>query len=416
MTPATVPGVRRALAAIGVLGLIIASCATPERAAPDTRSAKSVAYDVQVDATTPAFNLATVTYFPNALTAHPGDRIRFTAIDRGEPHTVTLGSIADDAVATYEKLPKDAPPPDPLPTALLRLPAPFAGQLPSTMDLRRSAWQPCFLASGDPPTKDACTKEQQKQPDFGGHTWYNSGFLPGGAVFSVKLAADIKPGTYRYLCMFHGPGMSGTITVVDASEPTPSPDETKAKGADQLKTIVKTLEPVVAKAKATVVPGEVLSGFFASDHSVPGSVTEFFPKVATVPVGGSLTWRIAFHTLSFNAPSDAVDLVVTGTDGIYHLNNKAIFPTGWPGTPIFVPGLDPAPGQPPPTAPPPGGGGPPPPQALDAGVWDGKGFRSSGLVFAGSDIGYRITFSQPGTYTYRCLIHVDMEGTVKVSQ
>ena len=30
--------------------------------------------------------------------------------------------------------------------------------------------------------------------------------------------------------------------------------------------------------------------------------------------------------------------------------------------------------------------------------------------------GYKLTFTQAGTYPFRCVIHPDMEGTVKVGQ
>jgi hypothetical protein len=118
-----------------------------------------------VDASTPAFNLATVAHFPNELRVHRANTVRFTAVDRGEPHTVTFGTLVEDALAAMAKIPKDAPPGPPAP-AVLKIPPALAGQLPSSIDLRQSAMQPCFLAGGDPPARDACSKEQQRQPEF----------------------------------------------------------------------------------------------------------------------------------------------------------------------------------------------------------------------------------------------------------
>ncbi len=65
---------------------------------------------------------------------------------------------------------------------------------------------------------------------------------------------------------------------------------------------------------------------------------------------------------------------------------------------------------------PPPSGPPPPPAIADAGTWDGTGFHSSGLVlsFPPALSGYKLTFTKAGTYSYRCLIHDNMEGTVKV--
>ncbi len=395
---------------------LVAACTSGPTGGPTGASGPGAAYDLQIDAATPAFNMATIAYFPGEVRAHPGDTLRFTAVDRGEPHTVTFGTLVEDALAALAKIPKDAPP-GPPPPAVLKVPPALAGQLPNQVDLRQSAMQPCFLASGDPPARDACSREQQRQPEFTGTgTFYNSGFIPGRAVFSMKLASSLKPGVYNFLCLFHGPDMRGILTVVDAKEPISSPDEVRAKGTEQIAKLVASLQPVIARTKpASAV--EVLAG--AGDVAIRDAfVTDFFPKAMTVPVGGRVTWRILVgHTISFNAPSDAVDLVVKATDGSFHLNNKAIFPVSWPGLPFPpAPGIDPAPGAPPPL---PGPGAAPPalPSSVDAGPWDGKGFRSSGLLFQNDPahvVTYSVTFTQPGTYSYKCLVHVDMEGTVKV--
>jgi len=396
---------------------MVAGCTSAPVAPQGGQGTAGATYDVQIDGSTPAFNMAAFAYFPNELRVHPGDTVRFTAVDRGEPHTVTLGTLVEDALAAIAKVPKDAPP-GPPPSAALKIPPPFAGQLPSSIDLRQSAMQSCFLASGDPPARDACSKEQQRQPEFSGNSsFYNSGFLPGRAVFSLKLASTIRPGTYSFICLFHGPGMLGKLTVVDVGEKVALPDEMKAQATAQLDKLVQSLQSTVAQAKAAPPAGGVIAGAF--DPAVhDGFVSDFFPKTITVPTGGSLTWQISGgHTISFNAPSDAVDFVVKATDGSFHLNNKAIFPVGWPGQPLPPgPGMDPPPGGPQPPLPGPTTGAPPPPLTTDAGPWDGKGFRSSGLIFqqGPKPPTYKVTFVQPGTYSYKCLIHVDMEGTVKV--
>ncbi len=404
------------IVAVAALGVIVMSCQTPTGPTQNAAPVRSETYDVQIDASTSGFNLATIAYFPNELKAHAGDVVRFTAVDRGEPHTVTFGTIIEDALAALAKVPKDAPP-GPPPPAVLKVPPALAGQLPNNIDFRQSAMQPCFLASGDPPARDACSKEQQKQPEFTGtQTFFNSGFVPGRAVFSMKLASSVKPGVYNYICLFHGPDMIGKITVVDATVRVSSPDENKAKATEQMSGIVKALQPALSDAKAKGTTTEVIAG--AGDANVQDAfITDFFPKTVSVPVGGSVLWRIIVgHTISFNAPSDAVDFVVKATDGSYHLNNKSVFAVGWPGAPLPpFPGLDLPPGAPPP--PPRIPTVVPPPFSADAGPWDGKGFRSSGVIFQADPrqaVSYKVTFAQPGTYAYKCLIHVDMEGTVKV--
>ena len=70
--------------------------------------------------------------------------------------------------------------------------------------------------------------------------------------------------------------------------------------------------------------------------------------------------------------------------------------------------------MPQPPGPPPNG--PPTVKVTDAGSWDGTGFHNTGLVLSfPPQLGaYKLTFTKPGTYQYKCLIHVDMLGTVKV--
>ncbi len=90
-------------------------------------------------------------------------------------------------------------------------------------------------------------------------------------------------------------------------------------------------------------------------------------------------------------------LLAKGDDGGFHLNQSALVPVGFNAPP-----------------PPEGGegegeGAPPP---VDAGTWDGTGFFSSGITFDGQ---FTMTFAAPGTYEYVCLIHPEMEGTVRVS-
>lgn len=397
---------------------VVAGCTSAPALPPVGQGTVGATYDVQVDASSSAFNLATTAYFPNELRVHPGDTVRFTAVDRGEPHTVTFGTLIEDAFAAMAKIPKDAPP-GPPPPAVLKIPPGLSGQLPSTVDLRQSAMQPCFVASGDPPARDACSKDQQRQPEFTGRaTFYNSGFVPGRAVFTVKLATTLPPGTYNFICLFHGPDMAGRVIVADPQQRIPSPDEVRATATKQIDQVVQQLQPAVSAVKAASPAGQVFAG--AGDATVKAAfVTDFFPKAVSVPTGGTVTWRILVgHTISFNAPSDAVDLVLKATDGSFHLNNKAIFPVGWPGQslPPF-PGLDPAPGTPPEPVPAQRSSGPTPSFAADAGAWDGKGYRSSGIIFQFDPtqvVTYTVTFTQPGTYSYKCLIHVDMEGTVKV--
>ncbi len=388
--------------------LVIAACG-PQKAQGPTANT----YTVQVDAGKgQAFPLAAIAYFPNEFKAHPGDTVQFKLVDSGEPHTVTFGTLADAAIQAIAKNapPPGAPPPSgpppPDPPELKKLPdlipPPTGPQAP--LEVTQSAAQPCYLSTGEPPAKDACSKQQQQQSDFDGkQTFYSSGSLQAEKTFSLKLSDSIRPGTYGYICLLHRAGMIGKVTVVDKNETIPGPDQVQSRGNEQLSRIVQKLQgPVDAANKAT--PDKAVAGAGSQDTQ-EALAAVFGPKDISIPVGGKVTWTVLGpHTISFNAPEDARPALLREAGGSVRINPKAFAPANSPGAP--------PPGPPPPGAPP----GPPKPVVVDSGAWDGKGFRSSGfmLSFPPALISYSVQFTQAGTYKFKCLIHTDMEGTVKV--
>ncbi|MDP9321185.1 MAG: hypothetical protein M3P16_08840 [Chloroflexota bacterium] len=365
------------------LGLIIA-CAAPVPAPPKV-------FDVQIDARASSFSLAASVFFPREIAVHAGDTVRFTAIDRGEVHTVTFGKLVDAALETFAKLPPGAQRPT---LESLGLPPVLLGEPLSS--LGRTATLPCFVDRGPTPGPDGCRPEQQVQPDLtGGQTLFNSGYLAGGDIFAVRLAASMRPGAYGFICLLHGPDMSGRIVLEENSRSVASPSEVVARGTADLDLVVRQLEPLVAGAARDRPNGTIVSGV-----SAPGiahtQATVFRPVELTARRGEPVSWSITgFHTISFNAPQDAVGLVVRASDRSWALNPRLL---------AAEQSADPTAG---------GRGGP---RIIESGVWNGRGFRSSGLIDAdpGPRI-YRVTFSEPGTYSYKCLLHPDMEGTVKVT-
>ncbi len=398
------------LAAISAaVSLVVAACG-PSGTVTSTATPASgpTSYDVQFDNKTEAFNFQADAYYPNALKVHPGDTVRFTGLDRGVPHTVTFGTMVDAAVAALAKRPAPAPnaPPPPPPPELAKLPRLILPGAPPVA--RQAAAQQCYLASGEPPAdpKTPCTKDQQSQKDFDGtETFFNSGWVVPDQKFSLKLSDSIKPGTYGFICLLHLDLMTGQLMVVDKGQAADTQQQVKANADKQLSDHVAKLKPGVdASSKTTADRAQ--AGVVAQD--APGvQATIFAPKEISVPAGGSINWTIfGPHTISFNVPQDAVGALTKGADGTVSVNLKALGPTGGPGQPP-----PPAPGAPP---------GPPPtaPIVIDAGSWDGKAFRNSGLIVSFPPVlfGYKLTFTQPGTYPFKCVIHVDMEGRVKVGQ
>jgi plastocyanin len=381
---------RRAILILALCSLIASSC---------TLTGGAATYDVNVDTSSPAFNLQVTAYFPNDIKVHPGDTVRFTDVDRGEPHTVTFGTLVDGALA---KIPPGPPVPTLEPFGLPDL----IGGAPPQLVVSQTAAQPCFIATGPLP-KGACAKDQQTQPEFNGtQAFFNSGYLPDKQVFALKLADTIKPGVYGFMCLLHTNGMTGKLTVVDKAQATQSQDDLKKAAAAMVKQRVDALQGAVdAAAKSS--PDKAFAGVI-SDKAQDAQATVFAPKEISIPVGGSVTWQVfGPHVIAFNAPTDATGAITKLPAGGFDLNGKAFAPSGGPGAPPPPPGAAP----PPPNA---------PPQTIPvvAPGWDGKGFHSSGffLSFPPTFFSYKLTFTTAGTYPYKCLIHPDMEGSIKVGQ
>jgi plastocyanin len=393
-------GMRRSILCVmvAVLGLGTVACGSSSSSGAQTRT-------VQVDNTTDKFNGAFLQYFPKAVTVHPGDTVDFHENWTGEPHTVTMGGLVDTALKAVDAIPPDERQSAPPPPALQKLPT-LLPQGPG--DANQNGAQPCYLSTGEPPTDPAtaCPKAQQTQPDFNGtQTYYNSGFMPEGDTFKVKLSPDIKPGSYRYYCNLHGPDMSGTINVAAKDTKIPSASVVDTTGKNELNDVVNKLTGPYNDAKAGKFPLPSVKNVagYGADAAPQALIDEFIPSEIQAKVGQKVTWTvIGPHTISFGKePIEPGKYLTKAPDGAWHLNAQAFAPAGFP--------------------PPPESTGPPPSAPTvtpdDGGTFDGTGFKSTGVVvsFPPALVGASLTFTKPGTYAYVCLIHPKMGGTVKVT-
>lgn len=365
-------------------------------------------FRVNVDGHNPAANEAFLAYFPSVVRVHAGDTVSFQMVGNGEPHTVTLGALANTAVAAFDKL-TPAQQNNP-PKSAIALDAKVPSLLPNGPgDAVQSVANPCFVSSGAPPAKGACSKIAQ--PDFTGQeSFYNSGWLNSKQTFTVHLASGIAPGTYRFMCALHREGMSGRIVVVPTGTMVASPAAQFAAGQKTLHGLEAKLTHAVAALRQgkppipVTLPGKnvILAGSGAPN--VSGAITEFGPKVVHVPVGGSVTWWfIGPHSVTFNSSKANNDIRKVAPDGSVHVNPAALAPAGGPGEP----------GKPP-------TGGT---QAhlkfvvVASSTWNGTGFHNSG-VFGNSNPpnleGYKLTFTKAGKYKYICTVHDNMKGEVDV--
>ena len=402
---------RRLLSVLAVLALVATGCGdddddtatTGTTEAPEGGGGGEVTVQVDGESDDPVgFFLG---YFPGEVTVHPGDTVVYKSNFTGEPHSITFGTLITPAIeavenATPEQLESDEPPPafEPL--------FPYAMLPEGPGDANQVSANPCFVTTGEMPTDTTKPCDiREAAPFTGKEVFYNSGFLPEGEEFELKLADDIAPGTYKGFCMLHFTEMVSTITVVAEDTEVPSAAEVEEQGTEELDALTAKLKESHEKAEASVTDaGTVLAGDPLDQEEPSGppqpnvafGLAEFTPREVSINSGGSVTFNInGPHSVTFNAPEDARVIIDKGPDGFTHLNEKAATPA------VFKM-------PPPPEGPPPEG----PPPTVDVGTFDGEAFANTGIQFGGS---FRIRFSKAGTYEYICVVHPDMKGSVTVA-
>jgi plastocyanin len=381
--------------------------------AREGRTTGAQTFTVNVDQSSPKVNVSFLAYFPRAITVHPGDSVVFHWAGVGEPHTTTLGSLADSAVKLFNSYPpsvrhSNGPPPPAFQKLDAQVPSLFP-QGPG--DATQSVANPCYQRVG-PVGTAICPNSQHEQPAFDGrYAYYNSGWLNSGQKWTVHLSSGISPGTYRFMCALHREEMQGKITVVPSSKTVMSPSAQFALGQKQFKrALAPLLQPAAALRQGqppvphVTLPGAnpVLAGTGAPNTS--GGVDEFGKQTVHIPVGGTVTWwLLGDHTITFNSDKSNNDIRLEAPDGTVHINPQAAGPSGGPGEP------------------PPSHGGPQSGihfKVVASSSWNGQGFHNSG-VFVNSFgppvvEGYALKFTKAGTYHYICTVHDHMKGTVVV--
>jgi plastocyanin len=364
-------------------------------------------YRIDLEGRTDAFNGEFGAFFPKAWSARPGDTVTFNlAFASGVPHTVTLGTLVDKAVTKLDQQgPQASIYAQENSPEMLNLPDVFPHKIGAGLpDANQSSGQPCYLATGVPPlslTGSAAACPKVAQPAFDGtQAFYNSGLLSKeGDKFTVKLADSIKPGTYGVICLIHRGTMTAKLTVADKTATVPPPAEVAAAGKKEFDTVVSTLTPVSQAAQKLTADKAALGSGDPSKYP-DLVVAEFGPKSLSIPVGGTVTWhQFSFHTLAFGAADSDVGVLATAPDGSVHLQ-KSLFPAGFPTPLSLLEFPQPENGKP----------------VTVKYTYPGTGFANTGILGSLPPvfITIQVTFPTAGTYAYRCLIHPDMKGEVKV--
>jgi plastocyanin len=209
---------------------------------------------------------------------------------------------------------------------------------------------------------------------YGGSGFVSSGLIFGGQRYTLTFTA---PGTYVYRCLIHQPAMDGTIVVQPAGTPYPAGELTYQAAADPALAadLNEGVQALNSQAITTAVNADGTTTYFLNAGVGDGKsfgVLDYGVNDLVIHVGDTVVWTeedpSEVHTITFLAsPTQEV---------------------------------------------------PEAQQPIPAGgsVYDGHGYVNSGYLMPGQS--YRLTFTAPGVYPYRCLLHdeggMDMLGMVTV--
>jgi plastocyanin len=352
-----------ALAVAGLLGAFAPGAPAATKAVTAGPPVQDPPAGVPADAVTNQF-------FPKEVTVHRGDTVawRFAGL-----HSVTFPELGQ------------APPslvgPDP------------ATPVGSLLDATGAPW---WFDGGPRLVLDPDGAQPRGGAALTGRRLSGSGLALDGRAPKPYRLTFRRTGTFRYYCVLH-PGQRGTVRVLSRTRGIPSAAADRRSARRQFDAVVDRLE---ADADFAGPPGKLVD---AGHDTVATGLLRFFPQSRTVKVGDAVTFRMSTrtseaHTVTFGPP----DLLPTVAQGL-------ITPDPAGGSPpAFV--VDPVGGyasDPPPVLPP------------YTGANHGNGYLNTGMLDRDRTSPApglsRVTFTSPGTFTYRCLIHPDMAGQIVVT-
>ena len=287
-------------------------------------------------------------YFPAEVQAAPGDTIRFRNRSTEAPHTVTFGILPDRSNQPNILIP--------------------TGENPAVREA---------CDTDDEPTNLVVKCPDKRLGAYDGTGYWNSGYLQplparrnaGAKNVTLRLADDIKPGDYSYVCILH-PFMSGTVEIVqdagDRSDPVDVRGGAQEGAADTREKAEDFDEPKLKRDGDEVT---VAAGW--GDKVT--AVNRFAPDEIEIEKGTTVTWAVRSpyepHTVTFDSPFEGPE------------DRGALEPGG----------------------------------VQDGGEYRG-GFASSGIIgkvqFPFES--YSLEFTKSGTYEYVCILHPGQTGVVKV--
>jgi plastocyanin len=218
---------------------------------------------------------------------------------------------------------------------------------------------------------------------YDGTGYFNSGLPQPGQPFEWTLTFS-RPGAFEYACLIH-PNMKAFVVVEPAGVAVPTQDAVTAQGQRETQQYFADAQTSVQQQQAAV-PTATNAGVWMLSMDTPNSphvaLQRFFPQNLTIQQGDTVRW---------NNPAVTEPHTVT-------------FRAGAPREPEFQPA--------------PQTSGPPRIVAnprvfapvVPASPWDGQSYANSGFIGEGIPFGreFSLTFGQPGTYHYVCVLHEDL--------
>jgi plastocyanin len=276
---------------------------TPLPAAALANTSTARTYTVLVGSESVRQAVSIMSFFPGEVTVHVGDAVTWKA-NSHEIHTVTFLAGTD------------------MPEFLIGAPAGSVSPLQ-------------FNPLGAFPVPPSITT-------YDGKSYVNSGIMstdPGQVkTFSLTFT---RAGVFPYVCIVHGMMMSGTVRVVRASTPVPSPYQSWLKGQAQIRRAWAKVPAVLADARSTLVPpvknpdGTTTHTVMVGYSSGVIDVMRFFPSRVYAKPGDTIVWKlnaanVAPHTVTFLNGHEDPELVLPVTPPVpplLLLNPEVLFPS-----------------------------------------------------------------------------------------
>jgi plastocyanin len=221
--------------------------------------------------------------------------------------------------------------------------------------------------------------------DFDPHKYFNSGWL--GEDASVDVAFNVA-GDFKFLCLVH-PGMELAISVAGQPIDVQSQADLDKAAKAQSDALIATGKAIIAGYQLTKTTDT--SGAANWNAQVGGGVGQadllsFLPGTIQIATGDTVTWTATAgtpHSVTFGTEPDLLTQISNPNGGpkLNALAPGAVFPAG--GNTFS-------------------GGN------VHSGLLDNSGALPAGKSFS-------LKFTKAGSYTYNCIVHEGMTGTVVVS-